>query len=224
MLLTVWHTMAELQALLNAREFDRALALLESSSRVKAKKLARYGAPRKHTCLHVAVEAGAPIAIIELLLQHVEADARNEHGRSPVYLAARHNASIPVMDLLVRSAGGGACLATRDTYSFTPLMASCFRRASVNLVGRLVYHGANIAETDSSNRTGAVWARTVNGELLPGHVDNGEAIACYLDAFPAVWVLASACTVRRLRKTTCKLGMLPMDLVRLVRNALVVVA
>lgn len=209
--------------LIEDEDFSNALLLLQHSTPMQNKQFALCGAvyDAKHTCLHVAMEHGAPIEICEILLRFVKPNARNVHGRTPTYLAARHDANLAVLDLLVSK--GGKLNAIRDMYSFTPLMASCFRRASVNLVGRLLYHGAEPTLCDSHMRTGADWARTFNSELGQ-RVDNGQTIACFLDSYRIVFTLISAKDIARLLRggRRCPLSMLPKDLLRLVRDALVV--
>jgi hypothetical protein len=66
-----------------------------------------------------------------------------------------------------------------------------------------------------------MWARDENSEL--SRPDNGLLIARYLESFDVVQTLVSALAVRRLGKEKgCFLGaMLPKEMIRMVRDALV---
>ena len=71
-------------------------------------------------------------------------------------------------------------------------------------------------------KTAADWARTRIDELAPGRRDNGALIARYLDNFDIILALLVAYDLPRKRRKTCQLLLLPKDLIRALRDALVV--
>jgi hypothetical protein len=87
-------------------------------------------------------------------------------------------------------------------------MASAYNGASLSLVGVLLQLGANINAEDQAHRKASAWAKE-------GHHDQ---IATFLDNIMVIPALCCA-YIPRLGKES-KLPMLPIDVIRLVRDAL----
>jgi len=184
------------------RNFSLAFALAEENRGL----LFVSGVESKNTVLHAAVLHDAPTEIVVLLVQKgCDVNARNQMGRTPVYIAARHNVRISTMKFLIK-AGGNVNLT--DNFSYTPLMASAYNGASLTLVGALLGLGAVIDLRDGHNRNAANWAEE-------GHHDQ---ISVFLNNIMVLPVICSVYVTRLGRKSA--LRVLPVDLIRMVRDML----
>ena len=112
---------------------------------------------RRHTPLHIAVEAGHT-ELAALLLEHgARADARADKGITPLHIAASRGADSPTLlgIMLQRHGGAGAAfnVDAADEDGHTPLMRAARRRGlgAVAAVRALV---AARATVDAANRMG----------------------------------------------------------------------
>ena len=127
-------------------------------------------------------------------------------GRTPVYIAARHNCKPATMRILIQAGGD---LNVEDNYTYSPLMASSYNGAHLSLVGALLALGADIHKKDQMGRRALDWSR--EGQ-------RGE-ITTYLDNIMVVPAMCAVYVNRLGRKSPLRL--LPVEVIRMVRDTLV---
>jgi hypothetical protein len=123
-----------------------------------------------NTVLHAAVIHDAPTKLIkDLLDKGLDPNDRNDMGRSPTYLAARHNVRLSSLKLLVQRGGD---LNIRDSYTYTPLMSASYNGGSLTLLQTMIDLGAKLDARDDLGRKPSDWAREGHHEDTAYFLDN----------------------------------------------------
>lgn len=194
--------------ILYLQQWDEASKLIEMR---RGLNYVEYSEEEANSCIHIACIGGAPLHIIQQLVQAGQSPVRgNQLGRTPLYLAARHNCSLEVIDFLLSQ---GADINGKDRFSYTPLQAASFNQGDVQMIGHLLRRGADPDYIDmmkTYRRSASSWAA----------LNKRWTIVRYLDTFPIMLVLASSQDHVRVASNSL-LKLLPKELLRLVRDYLV---
>ena len=123
---------------------------LEETSRPPIKAFSRE-APHGTTSLHMKSNSGDMNQVKLLLRIGFDANARNEHGRTPLHFVSECCGNAEIAKLLIEA---GADVNARDHLEYTPLhRAAEFRKAGVVKV--LIEAGADVCRKRSSKEYGA---------------------------------------------------------------------